>query len=69
MSASVTTALLRGTDPTLVLVLNLCGTFVFGISGGLAAVRARLDPFGVLVLAAVVCESLAVWPGRSSIGG
>jgi uncharacterized membrane protein YeiH len=54
VSASVTTALLRGTDPTLVLVLNLCGTFVFGISGGLAAVRARLDPFGVLVLAAVV---------------
>ena len=27
-----------GFDPTLILVLNLVGTFVFGISGGLAAV-------------------------------
>ncbi len=44
----------RGFDPTLILVLNLVGTFVFGISGGLAAVRARLDLFGVVVLAAVV---------------
>ena len=34
--------------------LNLAATFVFGVSGGLAAVRARLDLFGVLVLAAVV---------------
>jgi uncharacterized membrane protein YeiH len=54
VTASVTDTLLRSFNPTLVLVLNLCGTFVFGISGGLAAVRARLDPFGVLVLAAVV---------------
>jgi uncharacterized membrane protein YeiH len=46
--------LLRGSDPTVILILNLCGTFVFGITGGLAGVRARLDPFGVLVLAAVV---------------
>jgi uncharacterized membrane protein YeiH len=43
-----------GFDPTLILWLNLVGTFVFGISGGLAAVRARLDLFGVLVLSAVV---------------
>ncbi len=28
---------LRGFDPTLLLVLNLAGTFVFGLSGGLAA--------------------------------
>jgi DNA-binding LacI/PurR family transcriptional regulator len=34
--------------------LNLVGTFVFGLSGGLAAVRARLDVFGVVVVAAVV---------------
>lgn len=34
--------------------LNLAATFVFGLSGGLAAVRARLDLFGVLVLAAAV---------------
>jgi uncharacterized membrane protein YeiH len=44
----------RGFDPTLILVLNLAGTFVFGISGGLAAVRAKLDLFGVVVLAGVV---------------
>jgi uncharacterized membrane protein YeiH len=42
-----------GFDPMLILVLNLAGTFVFGISGGLAAVRARLDLFGVVVLATV----------------
>ena len=41
-------------DPTLILWLNLLGTFAFGLSGGLAAVRARLDVFGVLVLSAVV---------------
>ncbi|WP_035855839.1 trimeric intracellular cation channel family protein [Cryptosporangium arvum] len=41
-------------DPLFILVLNLLGTFVFGLSGGLAAVRANLDLFGVLVLAAVV---------------
>src|SRR3954452_4448462 len=44
----------HGFDPTLILWLNLAGTFVFGISGGLAAVRAKLDLFGVVVLAAVV---------------
>jgi uncharacterized membrane protein YeiH len=44
----------RGFDPTLILALNLAGTFIFGLSGGLAAVRARLDLFGVVTLAAVV---------------
>src|ERR687885_2288130 len=44
----------HGFDPTLILVLNLAGTFVFGLSGGLAAVRAKLDLFGIVVLAAVV---------------
>ena len=34
--------------------LNLLGTFVFGLSGGLAAVWARLDVFGVVALAGVV---------------
>jgi uncharacterized membrane protein YeiH len=43
-----------GFDPALILWLNLVGTYVFGLSGGLAAVRARLDLFGVMVLAAVV---------------
>lgn len=45
---------LRGFDPTLLLVLNLVGTFVFGLSGGLAGVQARLDALGVIVLAVVV---------------
>jgi uncharacterized membrane protein YeiH len=43
-----------GFDAALILWLNLLGTFVFGLSGGLAAVRARLDVFGVVVLAGVV---------------
>ncbi|HET7306461.1 MAG TPA: trimeric intracellular cation channel family protein [Gammaproteobacteria bacterium] len=34
----------------LLLVLDLGGTFVFAISGGMAAVKYRLDLFGVLVL-------------------
>lgn len=46
--------LLHGFDPTLLLVLNLVGTFVFGLSGGMAGVRARLDVFGAIVLAIVV---------------
>jgi uncharacterized membrane protein YeiH len=50
----LTVAVVAGFDPTLILWLNLVGTFVFGLSGGLAAVRARLDAFGVFVLAAVV---------------
>jgi uncharacterized membrane protein YeiH len=49
-----TSPILHGFDPTLLLVLNLAGTFVFGLSGGLAAVRARLDILGVVVLAVVV---------------
>ena len=44
----------NGFDPTLILVLNKAGTFVFGLSGGLAAVRGKLDMFGILVLSAVV---------------
>src|SRR3954447_23291546 len=44
----------HGFDPTLILVLNLAGTFIFGLSGGLAAVRAKLDLFGIVVLAGVV---------------
>src|SRR4051794_27895383 len=44
----------HGFDPTLILVLNLAGPFVFGLSGGLAAVRAKLDLFGIVVLAGVV---------------
>jgi len=46
--------LLHGFDPTLLLVLNLVGTFVFGLSGGMAGVRKQLDLFGAVVLAVVV---------------
>lgn len=35
----------------LIQVLDLGGTFVFAISGGVSAVRRRMDVFGVLVLA------------------
>ena len=35
---------------TLLLVLDLCGTFVFALSGALAGIKHRLDLFGVLVL-------------------
>lgn len=36
---------------TVVLVLDLCGTFVFALSGAMAGIKHRLDLFGVLVLA------------------
>lgn len=35
---------------TVVLLLDLCGTFVFALSGALAGIKHRLDLFGVLVL-------------------
>lgn len=35
---------------TVVLVLDLCGTFVFALSGAMAGIKHRLDIFGVLVL-------------------
>ena len=38
---------------TLLLVLDLAGTFVFALSGATAGVRRRLDLFGVLVLSFV----------------
>jgi uncharacterized membrane protein YeiH len=43
-----------GVNPTLVLVLSLIGVFVFGLSGGMAGVRAQLDLFGAMLLAVVV---------------
>ena len=41
------------TPTTVLLVLDLLGTFVFAISGAAAGVRSRLDVFGVSVLAVV----------------
>lgn len=38
---------------TQLLILNLIGTFVFGLSGGILAVRKQMDVFGVLVLSVV----------------
>jgi uncharacterized membrane protein YeiH len=38
------------TVSTLVLVLDLCGTFVFALSGASAGIKHKLDTFGVLVL-------------------
>jgi uncharacterized membrane protein YeiH len=42
---------------TLVLTLDLLGTFVFALSGAAAGVRRRLDLFGVLVLSFVAANS------------
>jgi uncharacterized membrane protein YeiH len=43
-----------GTQPTLLLVLDLIGTFVFGLNGALTAVRlTRLDVVGVVTLGMV----------------
>jgi len=41
---------------TLVLVLDLCGTFVFALSGAMVAIKHRLDLFGVLVLSFVAAN-------------
>ncbi len=38
---------------TIILLLDYIGTFVFAISGALAAMNKRFDPFGVLILAIV----------------
>ena len=45
------------TTGTLVLVLDLCGTFVFALSGALAGIKHRLDVFGVLVLSYAAANS------------
>jgi uncharacterized membrane protein YeiH len=46
-------------EPMLLLVLNLAGTSAFGLSGGMAGVRERLDLFGVVVLAVVAASPAA----------
>jgi uncharacterized membrane protein YeiH len=40
----------QGMTEYLVLILDLCGTFAFALSGATAGIRRRLDIFGVLVL-------------------
>ena len=46
--------LITGSSGTAMTWISIIGAFAFGVSGGLAGVRARLDLFGVLVLAATV---------------
>lgn len=50
---------MRESIDVLVLALDLCGTFAFALGGAMAAVRRRLDFYGVLVVAFVA----------SSVGG
>src|SRR5690348_8923278 len=45
---------------TLLLVLDLVGTFVFAVSGATAGVRTRLDLFGVLVLSTAAGNAGAI---------
>ena len=45
------------TMTSLLLLFDLIGTFVFALSGGILAVRYRLDLFGVLVLACAAAVS------------
>ena len=52
--AAIASSPVPGVNPTLVLVLSLIGVFVFGLSGGMAGVRAQLDLFGAMLLAVVV---------------
>lgn len=56
-SAVVTSFNLDAALKTLVLSLDLLGTFVFALSGAAAAARRRLDFFGVLVLSFVAANS------------
>ena len=42
---------------TLILALDLCGTFVFALSGAALGARKRVDLFGVLVLALAAATS------------
>jgi uncharacterized membrane protein YeiH len=44
------------TFSTLVLVLDLCGTFVFALSGAAAGIKEKFDLFGVLVLSFVAAN-------------
>ena len=39
--------------PTVLLALDLAGTFALALSGGLVGVRARLDLFGIIDLATI----------------
>ncbi|MDY8108982.1 trimeric intracellular cation channel family protein [Fulvimarina sp. 2208YS6-2-32] len=55
------------TLPSLALTLDLLGTFVFALSGGMLAVRRSLDVFGIMVLA--VSAGLAGGLARDALLG
>lgn len=48
------TVVTTSVSATTILIITIVGAFVFGLSGALAAIRARLDLFGVGVLALTV---------------
>ena len=54
---------------TLLLVLDLSGTFVFALSGATAGVKNRLDLFGVLVLSFAAGDGGGVGRGLLIGGG
>lgn len=54
LTPAALSSLVPGVNATLVLVLSLTGVFVFGLSGGMAGVRAQLDLFGAILLGVVV---------------
>ena len=45
---------------TLVLVLDLCGVFVFALSGAMAGIKHRFDLFGVLLLSFAAANSVGI---------
>ena len=51
-------------DAHLQLALDLVGVFAFALSGGLVAVKKRLDLFGVLVLSGAAALGGGVHAGR-----
>ena len=53
----------HGCMNTFLLTLDLCGTFVFALSGGTLAARKRLDLFGVLVLSVAAAHAGGVLRG------
>ena len=54
---------------TLLLVLDLVGTFVFALSGAAAGVKRRLDLFGVLVLSFAAGNAGGITPRSLDRGG
>jgi len=56
-TSAFATATIQALVGPLLLALDLCGTFVFALSGGMTGVRHRLDIFGVLALSFAAATS------------